>query len=111
MEEKKKTGTTRKYSPEFKQRAVRMVRQLRIETGEKQGSISRVALQLDCGADSLRDWVKRSEIDAGEVAGATTAEREYMKNLEQEIKELRRANAILKSASAFFAAELDRPHK
>ena len=103
--------TTRRYSPELKERAVRMVVQLRKETGEKHGSVKRVAEQLDIGVESLRSWVKQTEIDAGERPGVSTAEAQELKALRQEVKELRRANAILKSASAFFAAELDRPSK
>jgi transposase-like protein len=103
--------TTRRYSPELKERAVRMVLTLRAETGEKHGSVKRVAEQLDVGVESLRSWVKQAEIDAGERPGVSSAEAARIKELEQEVKELRRANAILKSASAFFAAELDRPSK
>ena len=102
---------SRRYSPEFKERAVRMVRQLRAETGHSHGTIQRVAEQVGCGVESLRTWVKQSEVDAGEVPGVTSAEAERIKALEQENRELRRANAILKSASAFFAAELDRPQR
>ena len=104
-------GSQRRYSEELKQRAVRMVFQLREETGEKQGSVKRVADQLDIGVESLRSWVKQAEIDGGQRAGTTTADAARLKELEQENRELRRANAILKSASAFFAAELDRPQK
>jgi transposase len=95
----------------LKQRAVRMVFQLREETGESQGSVKRVADQLDVGVESLRSWVKQAEIDGGQRAGTTTADAARLKELEQENRELRRANAILKSASAFFAAELDRPQR
>ncbi len=101
----------RRYSPEFKQRAVRMVRQLRAETGQKHGTIGRVAAQLGCGVESLRSWVNQDEIDHGEAPGTSTEDAGRIKELEQEVRELRRANAILKSASAFFAAELDRPQK
>ena len=102
---------TRRYSPEFEERAVRMVRELRRETGQRHGTIQRVAEQVGCGVESLRTWVKQVEVDAGEVPGVTSAEAERIKALEQENRELRRANAILKSASAFFAAELDRPQR
>ncbi len=101
----------KRYSREFKERAVRMVRQLRAETGQEQGTIQRVANQLGCGVESLRLWVKQAGIDAGEVPGTTTADAERIKQLEQEVRELRRANEILRRASAFFAAELDRPLK
>lgn len=101
--------TQRRYSPEFKERAVRMVRQLTAETGQRQGTVQRVADQLGCGVESLRSWVRQADIDSGEAAGTATDEAARIKVLEQENRELRRANAILKSASAFFAAELDRP--
>ena len=107
----KSKPTQRRYSEELKQRAVRMVFQLREETGETQGSVKRVAEQLDIGVESLRSWVKQAEVDGGRRVGTTTVDAGRIKELEQEVKELRRANAILKSASAFFAAELDRPQK
>ncbi len=111
MESKRGTGTSRRYSPEFKERAVRMVRQLREETGERKGTVGRVADQLGCGVESLRSWVKQDEIDRGETGGVSSVEAERIRELEGENRELRRANAILKSASAFFAAELDRPQR
>jgi len=103
--------TTRRYTPEEKDQAVRLVFQLRKELGTKQGTIIRIADQLGYGAESLRRWVAQAEIDSGQAAGMSTVDREKIKRLEQENKELRRANEILKKASAFFAAELDRPHK
>ena len=103
--------TTRRYAKEEKDRAVRLVFQLREELGESQGTVVRVAEQLGYGSESVRRWVAQAEIDAGGVAGISTAERAKMKRLEQENRELRRANEILKRASAFFAAELDRPQK
>ena len=103
--------TTRRYSPAEKERAVRLVRQLREELGSTHGTIQRVASQLGCGVESLRTWVKQAEVDDGERPGVTTAEATRIKELEQENRELRRANAILKSASVFFAAELDRPQR
>ncbi len=103
--------TTRRYSPEEKAQAVRLVRQLRKELGTPQGTIKRVADQLGYGVESVRLWVKQADIDDGDAAGMSTADRTKMKTLEQENKELRRANEILRRASAFFAAELDRPHK
>ena len=104
-------STTRRYSPEFKERAVRMVYQLRAETGQRQGMISRVARQLGCGVESLRTWVNRDEIDGGQRPGTTSGDVERIKTLEQKNRELRRANEILRRASAFFAAELDRPQR
>ena len=103
--------TTRRYSPEEKAQAVRMVRQLRKELGTTHGTLQRVASQLGCGVESLRTWVKQAEIDTGDAPGVTTAEAKRIRELEQENRELRRANEILKRASAFFAAELDRPLK
>ena len=103
--------TTRRYSDEEKAQAVRLVQQLRKELGTDHGTVKRVAEQLGYGVESVRSWVKQADIDAGAKPGVTTAEAERIKALEQEVKELRRANAILKSASAFFAAELDRPSK
>ncbi len=86
-----------------------MVYQLREETGEDWGTIQWVAGQLGCGVESLRTWVKRGEIDRGERPGVTSADAAQIKELRQDGRELRRANEILKRASAFFAAELDRP--
>jgi transposase len=103
--------STRRYSQAEKDRAVRAVRQLRKEIGTDHGTIKRVADQLGIGVESLRSWVKQAEIDDGVKPGVTSAEAARIKELEQELKELRRANAILRSASAFFAAELDRPQK
>jgi transposase len=103
--------TTKRYTPEEKAKAVRMVRQLRKELGTSHGTIQRVAEQLGCGVESLRSWVRQADIDEGVEPGVTSADATRIKELEQEVKELRRANSILKSASAFFAAELDRPQK
>jgi len=88
-----------------------MVFQLREETGDAYGTVKRVAEQLDIGVESLRSWVKQAEIDGGQRGGTTSAEAARIKQLEQEVKELRRANEILKRASSFFAAELDRPQR
>jgi transposase-like protein len=103
--------TTRRYSQAEKDQAVGLVRQLQAETGRRHGAIQRVAAQLGYGVESVRTWVKQAEIDAGEAPGVSTAEAQRIRELEQENRELRRANAILKSASAFFAAELDRPQR
>jgi len=100
---------TRRYSEAEKERAVRAVRQLRKELGTDHGTIRRVADQLGVGVESLRNWVRQAEIDDGVTPGVTSAEAARLKDLEQENRELRRANEILKRASAFFAAELDRP--
>ena len=103
--------TTRRYSDDEKAQAVRLVRQLRAELGTDHGTIQRVANQLGYGVESVRTWVRQADIDDGERPGTTTADAERIKALEQELRELRRANAILKSAASFFAAELDRPQK
>ena len=85
------------------------MRALRAELGTDHGTVRRVADQLGFGVESVRKWVRQADIDDGTAAGVTTADRRRLRELEQENRELRRANAILKSASAFFAAELDRP--
>jgi transposase len=104
--------TTKRYSEAEKQRAVRAVRQLRKELGTEFGTIKRVAEQLGIGEESLRKWVKQDLVDAGEEPGLTREQLEKMKRLEQENRELKRANEILRKASAYFAqAELDRPSK
>ena len=103
--------TTRRYSDEEKAQAVRLVRQLRAELGTDHGTVKRVADQLGYGTESVRSWVRQADIDDGARPGTTTAEAERIKSLERENRELKRANAILKSASAFFAAELDRPQR
>ena len=103
---------TRRYTPEEKAQAVRLVRQLRKELGTDHGTIQRVADQLGYGVESVRKWVQQGDIDAGVAPGVTTAEAARVKQLEQENRELRRANEILKKAAAYFAqAELDRPSK
>ncbi len=104
-------STTRRYTLEEKAQAVRLVRQLRTELGTSQGTVGRVASQLGYGVESVRMWVKQADIDSGEAAGTTSEDKVRIKTLEQENKELRRANEILKRASAFFAAELDRPQR
>ncbi len=105
------SSTTRRYTPEFKERAVRLVLQLREELGHEHGTIQRIAEQLGCGVESLRSWVKQTDIDAGAKPGVTTVDAARIRDLEQENRELKRANAILRSASVFFAAELDRPQR
>jgi transposase len=113
MATEKKSGkpTTRRYSEQEKAQAVRLVRQLRAELGTDHGTVYRVARQLGYGVESVRAWVRQADIDEGVKSGTTTVDAERIKRLEQENRELRRANAILRSASAFFAAELDRPQK
>ena len=100
--------TTRRYSVEEKQAAVRMVRSLQAETGQSSGAVKRVAGQLGYGVESVGAWVKQAEIDEGVRPGVTSSESERLRELEQENRELRRANEILRRAAAFFGAELDR---
>jgi len=102
---------TRRYSQEEKDAAVRMVRTLRAELGTTQGTVQRVAEQLGYGVESVRTWVKQADIDEGHAPGVSTAEAQRIKELEQENRELKRANEILKRAASFFGAELDRQHK
>lgn len=93
--------TTRRYTDAEKDRAVRMVFQLRKELKTDHGTVKRVAEQLGIGVESLRSWVKQRGIDDGAKPGPTSAEAARIKELEQEVRELRRANSILRSASAF----------
>jgi transposase len=101
----------KKYPDELRERAIRFA--LDLVDGPEQLSVNaaskRVGEQLGIVPDSLRNWVQRARVDAGDKPGLTTDERARLLQLERENRELRRANAILKSASAFFAAELDRP--
>ena len=103
--------TTRRYSAEEKAAAVRMFRALRAETGMTHGAVRRVADQLGYGVESVRSWVKQADVDEGTAPGVTTGEAQRMKALEQEVRELRRANEILKRAATFFGAELDRQQR
>src|SRR5690606_14510097 len=99
----------RKYPDELRERAIRMAVDLRRDPATKTGALRRVAEQLGINPETLRNWVTQAEIDAGDRPGTTTSDAERLAELEKEIRELRRANAILRSASALFAAELDRP--
>ena len=103
--------TTRRYSPEEKHAAVRMVRAVQTETGMTHGAVRRVAEQLGYGVESVRSWVKQADVDEGVRPGMTSAEAERLKALEQEVRELRRANEILRRAATFFGAELDRQQR
>jgi transposase len=103
--------TTRRYSTQEKAAAVRMVRSLQAETGMIHGAVRRVAEQLGYGVESVRSWVKQAEVDDGVRPGVTTSESERVKDLEQEVRELRRANEILGRAATFFGAELDRQQR
>jgi len=103
--------TTRRYTPDEKAQAVRLVRQLRAELGTDHGTVKRVAEQLGYGVESVRSWVRQADIDDGVKDGLTTEDAERIKRLTQEVKELRRANEILRRAATFFGAELDRQQK
>ena len=99
-----------KYPPELKERAVRLVFESKDEYPSEFEAIRSIAAKLGIGSsETLRKWVRRAEIDGGTRPGKTTAEIAEIRELKKEVTELRRANEILKSASAFFAAELDRP--
>ena len=101
-----------KFSPEVRERAVRLVQEHRDEYRSVWAAVESIAPKIGCTPTTLLDWIKRSEVDNGTRPGVTTEERERLKALEKENRELRRANEILKSASAFFAqAALDRELK
>jgi transposase-like protein len=98
-----------KFSPEVRERAVRLVQEHRGEYPSLWAAIQSIAPKIGCVPQTLHEWVRRHEVDTGQRDGVTSDERERVKALEREVKELRRANEILKLASAFFAqAELDR---
>jgi transposase len=100
--------TSRKQHPaELRERAVAMVFELRAESGNARGSIARVGERLGVNPETLRNWVERAEIDGGQRPGTTTDDKKRIADLEREVRELRRANEILKAASAYFARELD----
>ena len=104
--------TSTNFSPEVRGRAVRMVREHQGEHESQWAAIGSIAAKIGCTAETLRRWVRQAEQDRGERAGATSAERERIKELEREVRELRQANEILRKASAYCAqAELDRPFK
>jgi transposase len=102
-------STPRVYPPELRERAVRMVQESFDRGDQRFGVVTRIAGQLGIGPESLRKWVHQAEIDRGQRGGTTSEDARRIAELEREIRELRRANEILKSASASFAAELDRP--
>jgi transposase len=106
-----KQASSRRYPPELKERAVKMVQALQREDPADRGVISRTARQLGVGAESLRAWVKQAEVDNGTRGGLTTEDRQEMARLRKENFELRRANDILQAAATFFGAELDRRSK
>jgi transposase len=101
----------RKYPDELRERATRMALEARLDPATRAGAFRRVNEQLGIHPESLRTWVRQAEIDDGHRPGTTTSDAQRLLELEKENRELRRANAILKSASAFFAAELDCPQR
>ena len=101
-----------KFSPEVRERAVRMVQEHRADYPSLWAAIESIAPKIGCVPQTLNDWVKKAEVDSGKRAGVPTDMAERMKALERENRELRQANEILRKASAYFAmAELDRPLK
>ena len=100
------------YPRELRERAVRMVAEVRSNYPSEHAAICAVGSKRGIGTpETLRNWVRQAQVDAGERPGVSTDEHEELQRLRRENAELRRANEILKAASAFFAAELDRPHR
>jgi len=100
-------GRRSRYPQELRERAVRMVQEHRNEYPSEWAAITSIASKLGVGTEALRLWLRRAQIDDGQRPGLTSPERDRLKQLERENRELRRANEILKAASAFFARELD----
>jgi transposase len=101
-----------RFSPEVRERAVRMVWEHQAQHASQWAAITSIAEKIGCSAETLRHWVRQAERDQGRRPGVTTDERQRLKQLEREVFELRRANEILRKASAYFAqAELDRRAK
>jgi transposase len=103
---------TKRYSPEVRERAVRIVLEHKGGYDSEWAAIGSISQKIGCTSETLRKWVRQAERDSGRRPGLTTEERERLKALEREVRELRRANEILRKASAYFAqAELDRRAK
>jgi len=101
-----------RYSPEFRERAVHLLQEQRDQHASEWAAMNAIASKVGCTTETLRKWVRQSEIDQGKREGLNRSERERLKELEREVRELRQANEILRKASAFFAqAELDRRPK
>ena len=104
--------TTNKFSPEVRERAVRMVLDHQVDYPSRWAAVVSIAEKIGCVPQTLHEWVKKAEVDSGQRAGVPTEMAEKLKALERENRELRQANEILRKASAYFAqAELDRPFK
>jgi transposase len=101
----------RRYPEELRERAIRLALDARKDPGSRSGACTRIGEQLGINPETLRGWVSQAEVDAGSRPGTSTAEAARVAELERENRELRRANGILRTASAFFAAELDRPSR
>ncbi len=99
----------RKYPEELRERAIRLALDARKDPASRPGACARIGEQHGINPETLRGWVSQAEVDAGSRPGTTTSDAQRVGELERENRELRRANSILRSASAFFAAELDRP--
>ena len=105
-------AASKRYPAELRERAVRMVGEIRADHESEWAAMTQVAQLLGIGTpETVRKWCRQAEVDAGKRPGTTTDETAELKRLKRENAELRRANAILRSASAFFAAELDRPQR